>query len=207
MPAPLDSEQLSAAWQRLQDQLAALGSYIDSGFAASPDDYDARLRERAAQLARSGNATAEVAAIELLAFSCGEEVYAIELEYLAEVVPLRHYTRLPSTPPFVLGIVSVRGRIVSVIDVGVFFELPRRGLSDLNYLVILHGQDQEFGLLTDRLLGLHRLPRDQLQTQLPHLTGIRASYLLGVSPQQWTVLDASRMLAAPALRIDQNSQP
>lgn len=205
MPSTLTIPTTETPWQRLHKQLAGLATAIEAGFEPPPEQLDERLRARAVQLAQSEALGSAAECIEVLAFSCGDEVYAIEISHLGEVVPLRHYTALPGTPEFVLGIVSIRGRIVSVVDIGVFFELPKRGLSDLNYLVVLQSQEQEFGLLTDRLLGLHRLNRSQLHTQLPNLTGIRASFLLGVSPAQWSVLDGSRLLAAPALRVDQGN--
>lgn len=206
MPPSLATHIDETPWQRLNKQLAELATAIEAGFDPEPEKLDERLRARAVQLAQSEAVGTEAECIEVLAFSCGDEIYAVEIGHLGEVVPLRHYTAVPGTPEFVLGIVSIRGRVVSVVDVGVFFELPRRGLSDLNYLVVLQDQEQEFGLLTDRLLGLHRVNRNQLHTELPNLTGIRASFLLGVTPLQWSVLDGSRLLAAPALRVDQGNR-
>jgi purine-binding chemotaxis protein CheW len=101
----------------------------------------------------------------------------------------------------VLGIVNVRGHIVSVLDLRVFFELPIEGLSDKNYLVVLRNQDMEFGLLADRIRGIEQIPRDSLQAGLANLTGIRANYLLGVTAEQTTVLDGARLLGDPNLRV------
>lgn len=206
MPSSLEIAMDDTPWVRLHKQMAKLSAAIDASFDPEPALLDEKLRARAVNLAHSEAPSDEAECIEVLAFSCGDEIYAIEIDHLGEVMPLRHYTALPGTPEFVLGIVSIRGRIVSVVDIGVFFELPKRGLSDLNYLVVLQDQEQEFGLLTDRLLGLHRLDRRQLYTQLPNLTGIRANFLLGVSPMQWSILDGSRLLAAPALRVDQGNR-
>jgi purine-binding chemotaxis protein CheW len=83
----------------------------------------------------------------------------------------------------------------------VFFELPIEGLSDKNYLVVLRNQDMEFGLLADRIRGIKQIPRDSLQAGLANLTGIRANYLLGVTAEQTTVLDGTRLLGDPNLRV------
>jgi len=59
----------------------------------------------------------------------------------------------------------------------------------------------EFGLLADRIRGIDQLRRDSLQGELANLTGIRARYLLGVTPDQKTVLDGARLLGDPDLQV------
>lgn len=49
-------------------------------------------------------------------------------EYVREIYPLKEFTPIPCTPPFVLGIINVRGQILSVIDIKKFFDLPEKGL-------------------------------------------------------------------------------
>ncbi|NQD95809.1 purine-binding chemotaxis protein CheW, partial [Pseudomonas sp. CrR25] len=127
--------------------------------------------------------------------------YAIESEHVAEVMPLAQFTPLPGTPPHVLGIVNVRGHIVSLVDLRVLFELPISGLSDKNFMAILRSSEMEFGLLIDRVQGIARLRRDALQGELANLSGIRAAYLLGVTAEQCTVLDGERLLGDPSLRV------
>src|SRR5690606_23225 len=96
---------------------------------------------------------------------------------------------------------NVRGHIVSVLDLRVLFELPRGGLSDKNFLVVLQSPAMEFGLLIDRVLGVTRIDRGMVQTELASLSGVREAYLLGVTPEQWTVLDGARLLGDPSLRV------
>ena len=93
--------------------------------------------------------------------------------------PLRDLTPLPCTPPFVLGIVNVRGRILPVLDLKKFFDLPEQGLTDLHRIILVSGNDLELGLLADVIVGVRSVPADSLQPSLPTLTGIRADYLKG----------------------------
>jgi purine-binding chemotaxis protein CheW len=190
-----------ARWGLIRERLAEFERRIDEGFSPDPAEREARLLERTREWARSVEEARPDGLLEVLRFTLGEEVYAVESRHVAAVLPLPQFTPLPGTPPFVLGIVSVRGHIVSVLDLRVFFELPIDGLSDRNYLVILRGEEMEFGLLADRILGIEQLQRDGLQAGLANLTGIRASYLLGVTEDQKTVLDGARLLGDPALRI------
>ncbi|WP_137973225.1 chemotaxis protein CheW [Pseudomonas sp. F(2018)] len=188
-------------WTQLRERLAEFERRIDQEFSADPGEHQERLLRRTREWARSVEETRPDSLIELLSFTLGEELYAIETGHVGAVLPLPHFTPLPGTPPFVLGIVNVRGHIVSVLDLRVFFELPIEGLSDKNYLVVLRNQEMEFGLLADRIRGIEQIPRDSLQAGLANLTGIRANYLLGVTAEQATVLDGTRLLGDPNLRI------
>lgn len=191
----------SVRWSLIRERLAEFERRIEEGFAPDPAEHEARLRERTREWASGSGEEVPAERFEVLCFTLGEEVYAVESVHVSAVLPLPQFTPLPGTPPFVLGIVSVRGHIVSVLDLRVFFELPIEGLSDRNYLVILRCAEMEFGLLADRILGIEQLRRDGLQAALANLTGIRASYLLGVTTDQKTVLDGARLLGDPALRI------
>ena len=169
-----------------------------------PAALDARqiLRARAQALARSPERAAVAAvSLELLEFRLANECYALETRYVREVYPLKNLTPLPCTPPFVLGIVNVRGRITPVIDIKKFFDLPEQGLTDLHRIILVRGNDLELGLLADVIVGVRTLPVDSLQASLPTLTGIRSEYLKGVTAERLVVLDLARILADPKIIV------
>ncbi|MBS7691340.1 purine-binding chemotaxis protein CheW [Pseudomonas lalucatii] len=188
-------------WTQIRQRLEQFEQRLATGFAVGVEERDERLRERSQRWARIEEEEQVEGWLEVLSFSISGEMYAIGSEHVAEVLPLSQYTPLPGTPPYVLGIVNVRGHIVSLLDLRVLFELPISGLSDKNFLVILRSADMEFGLLIDRVLGIARIRRDALQGELANLSGVRAAYLLGVTAEQWTVLDGERLLGAPNLRV------
>ncbi|SDK19207.1 chemotaxis protein CheW [Pseudomonas indica] len=192
----------AAAWTRIRQSLDELERRIESGFALSAEEREQRLLERTREWARRPEQEVPDAFLEVLAFSLGGETYAVESRHVAEVLPLAQYTPLPGTPAYVLGIVNVRGRIVSVLDLRILFELPVSGLADKNFLVVLQDESMEFGLLVDRVLGIQSLEKATLQSGMASLTGVRASYLLGVTPTQWTVLDGARLLGDASLRVE-----
>ncbi|MFZ0500146.1 MAG: chemotaxis protein CheW [Steroidobacteraceae bacterium] len=164
-------------------------------------DTERILRERAQTLARVPPPPAADTLLELLEFGLASERYAIERRYVQEVQPLRELTPLPCTPPFILGIVNVRGRIVPVLDLKKFFELPERGLTDLHRTIIVRGHDLEIGLLADVIIGISGIPAESLQPSLPTLTGIRADYLKGVTDARLVVLAVDRILSDPRIIV------
>jgi purine-binding chemotaxis protein CheW len=191
----------SARWARLHERMAEFERRLLDGFAIDPEERTARLRERSRQWAGVIDDQAPVDEFEVLRFGISGELYAIASEHVAQVLPLSQYTPLPSTPAYVLGIVNVRGRIVSVLDLRVLFELPVDSLSERNFLLILQSPQMEFGVLIDQVLGIAQIRRDALQKAPVNLTGVRASYLLGVTDEQATVLDGARLLGDPELTV------
>lgn len=168
------------------------------------------LRERARALARPPGQTlarpAQEDCIDVLEFRLARERYAVESRYVQEVYPLRDLTPLPGTPPFVLGLVNVRGRVLPVFDLKKLFELPEQGLTDMHRVVLIRAHDMELGLLADVAVGIRSLSRKSLQPSLPTLTGIRAQYLMGVTEEHLVVLDIGRILADPRILIHDEAE-
>lgn len=160
------------------------------------------LQKRAAQLAREPAAAAETGgALEVVEFQLAEERYAIETAHVREVCPFKDFTPLPCVPPFVRGIMHVRGTVLAVIDLKRFFGLPERGLSEMNKVLVLRGEFMQFGILTDAIIGVRTVPGAGLQPSLPSLTGVRAEYLKGVTPEGQVILDGAKLLASKRLVI------
>lgn len=154
------------------------------------------LKARAAALAREPEkSTSEAERLEVVEFLLADERYAIESAYIGEVYPLKDLTPLPCTPAFVLGVINMRGKILSVIDLRIFFDLPNRGLSDLNKVIVLHHGAMEFGVLADAIIAARWIPRSDLLATLPTLTEIRAEYLMGVTEERLVVLNGGKILS------------
>lgn len=201
---PSASQPGAIDWDSVRQRLWAAQAGLERGFAASPQERQAILRARAKTLAQESKAgQGEAARVEVVEFLLAQERYGFESAFVREVWPLKDLTPVPCTPPFVLGLVNLRGQIISVIDLKKFFGLPEKGLSDVNRVIVLHSESpalsraegMEFGVLADAILGAGSVAPEDLQAALPTLTGLRKEYLKGVTPQGTIILDAERLLA------------
>ena len=153
------------------------------------------LKSRARQLAQEPKTTdKDEALFQVLEFTLAEEHYGIELQYIVEVYPMKPFTILPGTPAFLLGIINLNGKILSVIDIRKFFELPEKGFSDLNKIILVNSGDMELGILAESVIGDRTVSRKSLQTKLPTLNDIRSDYLKGVTEDRLIILDIPRLL-------------
>jgi len=133
--------------------------------------------------------------IEVVEFVLAYEKYAIESLYIDEVYPMKDFTIVPGTPPFVLGIINLRGKILSVIDIRKFFDLPVKGLSNLNRVLVVKTPEMELGIISDFILGVRVIPKKNIHPPLPTLTGIRAKYLHGITEEGLVLLDVLKILS------------
>lgn len=193
-------------WREVENRLEAARVAIERIWAPTAEDTLRILKQRAQTLAREAvPAEAADAGIEVIEFLLAHERYAVASEYVREVYPLEDITPLPCTPAFVLGIVNVRGEIISVIDIKKFFDLPEKGLTDLNKVIVLESGDMVFGIVADVISGVRRIPRAGIQPSLPTLTGIREDYLLGVTAERVVILDAEKLLNDEKLIVQEQA--
>lgn len=191
----------SIDWQKIHARIAAVNTAIASGWTPGPDEIKRILRERAAALARREEKSTVADGIETVEFLLAREHYALESAYVREVYPLKDFTPLPGVPAFVLGLLNVRGRIISIIDLKKFFDMPDRGISDLNKVIIVHDRTMEFGILADATVGVRTVSAGDLTRPLQTLSGIREEFLKGVTGDRLIVLDGARILADPHLVV------
>ena len=186
--APID-------WDVVRRRLDASRAALERMGAADAEETKRILRARAQALAgEPGQADAAGESAEVVEFLLGRERYAVDSAHVREIFPLENLTPLPCTPAFVLGIVNLRGEILSVVDIRKFFDLPEPGLTDLNKVIVLRSQDMAFGILADAVVGVRRVPAADIRPPLPTLTGIRERYLKGVASASLAVLDAQKLL-------------
>jgi purine-binding chemotaxis protein CheW len=100
---------------------------------------------------------AEMSLLHLMAFKLGNEFYAIDLTYLKKIVRSKQITPVPGVPDHILGVINVRGEIISVVDLrallGISAESPQQSA-----IMITSMQGIEAGFLVDSVEDIIELP-------------------------------------------------
>lgn len=163
------------------------------------------LQERAAALARQQATTTAIQGEEVLSFQLGEDCYSVPAQYIREVQPLRDWTPLPTTPPFVLGLVNVRGKILAALDLRPLLDIPQTPPQDGAFLIILSVQGAEVGLLADGVVEVERGEPD-LSPTLSAVTGHAVAWVRGLDSKMHVLIDPVLLLADPRVivRDEQN---
>jgi len=182
-------------WSAIHGRLEAVNAAITRGSSPSPEERKRILKARADLLARQPGKGQDRETIEVVEFMLANERYGIESSYVREVYPLRDYTPLPCTPSFVLGLLNLRAQIISVIDIKKFFDMPEKGISDPNKVIIVSDGKMIFGILADVILDVRGIAVEDIQSSIPTLTGICEQFLRGVTRERTVILDAAKLLA------------
>ena len=100
--------------------------------------------------AEPNDAEESLAVHELLAFSLAGERYAVPVERVREIVRLRPITPVPRVPKEILGVISLRGEIVQVMDLSLRLGFGASQPTRTSRIIVLHGDEGEVaGLLVD----------------------------------------------------------
>jgi len=155
------------------------------------------LAERARQLARAPFQAAAGAEVEVLLCRLRSEYYAIELRLLHAVHPVKGLTAVPCTPPWVAGILNVRGEVVPVLDLATALNLVAVPSTDEGAQVLLAElPDLRVGLLVDEVLGVHSVALDKLDRPLSG-----SNFARGVAEATIVVLNLEQLLSAERLEV------
>jgi len=161
---------------------------------------DALLEERAKKIARPENPVSEAAVVEVLKFRLAYREYALEMQYIREVILTGEITPVPGTPGYISGICVVRGEIISLVDLRVLLSIPQQGLTDLNRVIVVKDRALSFGILADQITGIGIIELDTIAPPGPELA--RSRYVKGVAEGPLTVLDAAALFADPKMVIE-----
>jgi len=198
--APID-------WSEIRGRLEALerlqGETVEPSAEQAAHILDARARLLAS--ASRGDA-AEAPKIEVLVFVVLGQRYAIETSYVRETVRSAALTPVPGTPPWFLGIDSVRGEIVAVIDLARLFEVPSPPrVASTGLYVVLGKEHVELALHCDEVVDVVSFPRARVVAPPRGVTGSR-EYIMGMTDDALLVVDGAELLDDPRLFVDQTEE-
>lgn len=168
-----------------------------------PEDEDAAriLAARAIELARVP-ALPPSDAMEVIAFVLGDRTLGVDARYVREVHAVGQLGFVPCVPAFVAGILNVRGQLISAIDLERFFGIPSRNGAQRRQAIVVANGGMEFAILADAVSGTCRVAPEAVLPAGPG-SGIPQAYIVGLGPESLLLLDAARLLAEPAIVVDQ----
>jgi purine-binding chemotaxis protein CheW len=132
---------------------------------------------------------------EFLAFVLATETYALPLSCVREIMRVPTITEVPRASPEVLGIVSVRGQVTTLIDLRRKLQVEAAPIGTRTRVLLVDQGDEILGLLCDRVLQVHRL--SEMEVELSSVLGAdAASYVMGIGRPGQRKADAAQPLRA-----------
>ncbi|MDB4949267.1 MAG: CheW protein [Gemmatimonadetes bacterium] len=130
----------------------------------------------------SGAAEPAVALERMVLFVVGEHRFGVPIDRIREIIPARPYTPLPGGEAFVCGLINLRGRIVTVVDLGARLGLAPASAHPDHSIVIVEYRGKLVGLAVQEVARIVAVDPDTLQSSAETLRSLRIdrAYLRGV---------------------------
>ncbi len=125
-------------------------------------------------------ASSQAQDIEMVVFTLGTEEYAFRLDSLLEILRRQFITHVPCAIPFLVGITSLRGKIISVIDLSMRLTGKKVNNSSKNRILVMEGKKGIVGCLVDEVKGVVRTTLMKKEEPPEHLREEERIFIDGV---------------------------
>jgi purine-binding chemotaxis protein CheW len=136
--------------------------------------------------------------LQCVTFRLADETYAVNVMQVQEVLRLSEIAPVPGAPNYVLGIINLRGNVVTVIDARLRLGLAPKEPDDSTRIVIIEANGQVVGVLVDSVAEVIDLSSDEIEPA-PNVGNDESSkYIQGVASREGDltiVIDVNRLLS------------
>jgi len=126
--------------------------------------------------------------LQWVTFRLEEETYGINVMQVQEVLRYTEIAPVPGAPDYVLGIINLRGNVVTVIDTRARFGLMPGEVSDNSRIVIIEAEKQVIGILVDSVAEVVYLKTSEIDSAPNVGTDESAKFIQGVSNREGELL-------------------
>lgn len=137
--------------------------------------------------------------VQIVAFSLGEEFYALDVQYVREILNIPQITPVPCTPESILGVINLRGDIISVIDIGRILGLEVEGFKESRKIIIVEIDTEIVGITVDSIIDVMEIEVANIQPPLLTIEKGKKDYIDGeieISGRLFSVLNIKNVIAS-----------
>ena len=141
--------------------------------------------------------------LHIVGFRVGAETFGVPITYVHEIVRVPAITSVPDAPEFVEGVINLRGKIVSVVDLRKRFGETKVDPHKKNRVIVVESDGKLVGLIVDSASEVMRIPNADIEPPPSVLQNSESSYVTGVGKLQNRLIilvDLKRVLQRGELR-------
>mgnify|MGYP001026330688 CR=1 FL=1 len=167
---------------RLQDVRNAVVSRIES----LPDNQIVAVWNYLEELAKAESRRADLLN-QYMTFWCDKQLLGVAIDQVAEVISIVEITPLPDFPPYMKGIISLRNKIIPVMDLRMRLGIEETSYNSHTCIIIINIQGRSFGLIVDEVNAVERIPEHDI-SPVPNQTNSDMRYLTGIAKREQVIL-------------------
>jgi purine-binding chemotaxis protein CheW len=145
---------------------------------------------------------------QYLTFTLGEEMFAIGILAIREIIEYGHLTEVPMTPPFIRGVINLRGAVVPVVDMAVRFGRSASEVSKRTCIVIVETTTSDhalqMGIVVDAVSEVLEIPASEIEPPPEFGARIRTDFISGmgkVGGKFVVMLDVNKVLSIAEVAV------
>lgn len=141
---------------------------------------------------------------EFLTFSLGDENYAIDILTVKEIRGYESVTKIANAPPFIKGVINLRGDIVPIVDLRIKFNVGQVTYDEFTIVIVLHIRNRIVGVVVDGVSDVVGLSKEQLRPPPDFGVAFNSRYLLGlasVNEQMIILVDINELISSEELGL------
>ena len=164
--------------------------------AAQVQEGNAAAQRHAAAAARQAN--------EFLTFTLGHEEYGVEILKVQEIRSYEAPTTIANAPPFLKGVVNLRGVIVPIIDMRIKFSLSKADYDQFTVVIILNVAQRVVGMVVDSVSDVLQLSGEQIREAPQFSASIDAEYITGlgtVDKRMLILIDIEKLMTSSDMAL------
>ncbi len=117
---------------------------------------------------------------KFLTFILGNEAYGIGIELVTEIIGILPITQIPELPEYIRGVINLRGKIISVMDVRLRFKKPFRDYNERTCIIVVDILDNSVGLIVDSVAEVINIAEEDIVPPPSANTGFSNKYIKGI---------------------------
>jgi purine-binding chemotaxis protein CheW len=114
-------------------------------------------------------------------FRMGDEYYGLSIASVKEIIKPLPVTRFPKSPPFVEGVIDLRGRILPIVNLRKMFGLEPMPLTEESRFVDIQLEGLNLGIVVDAVSEVVRISHKQIEPAPAIIAGVEGKYLTGIA--------------------------
>jgi len=146
----------------------------------------------------AGTATVGIEGGKFLTFFLAGEEYGIEILKVHEIIGMMPITLVPRTPQFIRGVINLRGKVITVIDLRVKFDMQPKEADDLTCIIVVQTCGAEIGIMVDQVSEVVDIPSHDIDAPPSFGQDVTTDFILGIGKLNDKVrllLDIDRVLS------------
>ncbi|WP_151704062.1 chemotaxis protein CheW [Nitrincola alkalilacustris] len=124
----------------------------------------------------------ESSTCEFLTFTLGDEHYGLDIMQVREIRGYEPVTKIANAPPFIKGVLNLRGDVVPIVDLRIKFDVGRAEYNEFTIVIMLHIGDRIVGIVVDAVSDVINFQKQDIKPPPEFGVAFDSQYLFGLAP-------------------------